>query len=233
MKKRFVMAAMITAVAASTAMTPIQAEAAEKTVDIKQIYQNMTVTKLPNGLVVQLPCRPGQTPPVLPPQEKPEVTPPETEKPPVAPPEAEKPPVTPPEAEKPPVTPPVQELTLAEQVVKLVNEERAKAGLQPLEIQQNVTDAANVRAREIKTSFSHTRPNGQSAFSALKEQGVNYRGAGENIAWGQRTPEEVMEGWMNSEGHRANILNAKFTKIGVGHYRDENGRNYWTQMFIY
>lgn len=126
-----------------------------------------------------------------------------------------------------------EELTFAEQVVKLVNEERAKAGLSALSIDTNVEAAAQVRAREIKQSFSHTRPNGTQFSTALKEQGVSYRGAGENIAWGQKSPEAVMQAWMNSDGHRANILNSNFTTIGVGYYQDANGTNYWTQLFTY
>lgn len=126
-----------------------------------------------------------------------------------------------------------EELTFVRQVVKLVNEERAKAGLSELTIDTNVEAAAQVRAREIKQSFSHTRPDGSKFSTALQEQGVNYKGAGENIAWGQKSPEAVMQAWMNSDGHRANILNAKFTKIGVGYYQDANGTNYWTQLFTY
>lgn len=126
-----------------------------------------------------------------------------------------------------------QELTYAKQVVKLVNEERVKAGLNELILDEEIEGAALIRAKEIKQSFSHTRPNGSSFTSVLKEQGITYRGAGENIAWGQTSPEAVMKGWMNSEGHRANILNPKFTKIGVGHYQDSNGKNYWTQLFTY
>lgn len=125
------------------------------------------------------------------------------------------------------------ELSYAEQVVKLVNAERTKNGLSPLTIDKSVESAALVRSKEIEKSFSHTRPNGGSFSTALKEQGVSFMGAGENIAWGQKSPEEVMQGWMNSEGHRANILNAKFTKIGVGYYQNSNGTNYWTQLFTY
>lgn len=123
--------------------------------------------------------------------------------------------------------------TFAEQVVNLVNAERAKAGLKALQIDEKVAAAANVRAKEIKQSFSHTRPNGSSFSTALKEQGVSYRGSGENIAYGQLSPEAVMNGWMNSDGHRANILNANFTHIGVGHFQDGNGTNYWAQLFTY
>lgn len=118
-------------------------------------------------------------------------------------------------------------------VVELVNEERAKVGLKPLTIKENVTEAAQIRAVECTTMFSHTRPNGTSFVTALKEAGVSYRGAGENIAWGQKTPEAVMEAWMNSPGHRANILNEKYTTIGVGYYQNSAGVNYWSQLFTY
>ena len=122
-------------------------------------------------------------------------------------------------------------LSSAEQVVKLVNEERAKAGLGALTMQADITKAANVRAKEIRQQFSHTRPNGSSFSSALTEQGVSYRMSGENIAYGQATPEAVMEGWMNSSGHRANILNGSFQNIGVGLYEDEQGVKHWVQLF--
>lgn len=122
--------------------------------------------------------------------------------------------------------------TYAQQVISLVNEERAKAGLAPLNEAANVTQAANVRAQEIVRSFSHTRPDGSSFSSVLQQNGVSYRGAGENIAYGQRTAAEVMDGWMNSSGHRANILNANYTNIGVGFY-ESNGVKYWVQLFTY
>ncbi len=93
--------------------------------------------------------------------------------------------------------------------------------------------AANVRAKEIKQQFSHTRPDGRSFDTVLTENGVSFRGSGENIAYGQRSPEAVMEGWMNSAGHRANILNANFKNIGVGYYQDTNGVNHWVQLFTY
>lgn len=121
----------------------------------------------------------------------------------------------------------------ARQVVELVNEERAKAGLPALVMDGVLTRAANVRAKEIKKSFSHTRPDGTGFSSVLKEYGISYRGSGENIAWGQKSPEEVVEGWMNSEGHRANIMNKNFKNIGVGYYQDERGVNYWVQLFTY
>lgn len=126
-----------------------------------------------------------------------------------------------------------QEHAYVLRIVELVNEERAKAGLNPLTLQKNVTAAAQVRAVETETLFSHTRPNGTSFSTALKEAGVSYRGSGENIAWGQKTPEQVMQGWMNSAGHRANILNSKYTSIGVGYHQNAAGVNYWSQLFTY
>lgn len=126
-----------------------------------------------------------------------------------------------------------KELTFAEQVVELVNQERTKAGLSAVTLDQNIASAALVRAKEIETSFSHIRPNGSKFSTALTEQGVTFKGAGENIAWGQKSPEAVMQAWMNSEGHRANILNKNFTKIGVGYYQNAAGRNFWTQLFTY
>ncbi len=159
------------------------------------------------------------------PENKPETTPPsEDTNTPESKPETSKP-ENKPESDK--------ELTFAEQVVELVNQERTKAGLNAVTLDQNIASAALVRAKEIETSFSHTRPNGSKFSTALTEQGVTFKGAGENIAWGQKSPEEVMQAWMNSEGHRANILNKNFTKIGVGFYQNAAGRNFWTQLFTY
>lgn len=120
-----------------------------------------------------------------------------------------------------------------QEVVRLVNQERAKEGLPALEYDASVANAALVRAKETEISFSHTRPNGSSFDTALRESGVSFRGAGENIAWGQKSPQAVMEGWLNSPGHRANIMNKSFTKIGVGYYQNSKGVNYWTQLFTY
>lgn len=130
-------------------------------------------------------------------------------------------------------TPDTEALSYAEQVVALVNAERAKAGLNALTLDTEIASAALVRAKETEISFSHIRPDGRHFSTALSDSGISFRGAGENIAWGQRSPEEVMNGWMNSEGHRANILNPNFTKIGVGYYQNAAGRNYWTQLFTY
>ncbi len=125
-----------------------------------------------------------------------------------------------------------EELSFARQVVQLVNEERAKNGLSPLTIHTGAERAAQVRAQEIQSSFSHTRPNGSSFSTALTEAGVSYSRSGENIAYGQRTPAQVMDAWMNSSGHRANILNSSFSQIGVGYVESASGIGYWTQLFI-
>lgn len=123
-------------------------------------------------------------------------------------------------------------LSFAEQVVELVNAERAKVNLPALTMTTKLNEAALVRAKETVQSFSHTRPNGSSFSTVLKENGISFQGAGENIAWGQRTPEQVVNAWMNSEGHRANILNQGYTSIGVGYYL--NGATpYWAQLFTY
>ena len=118
----------------------------------------------------------------------------------------------------------------ANEVLRLVNVERAKAGKSALTMDSKLNQAAYRRSVEIVSVFSHTRPDGSSAFTVLDEFGINAQAAGENIAWGQRSPSEVVNGWMNSDGHRANILSDKFGKLGVG-VHEENGRLYWTQLF--
>lgn len=120
----------------------------------------------------------------------------------------------------------------AAEVLSLVNAERAKAGVGALTINMAAEQAANVRAQELQQSFSHTRPNGGSFDTALTEAGINFRTSGENIAYGQNSAQEVMQVWMNSAGHRANILNQNFTSIGIGHTETGNGVDYWTQLFF-
>ncbi|MCG8482455.1 MAG: CAP domain-containing protein [Clostridia bacterium] len=120
------------------------------------------------------------------------------------------------------------------QVIDLVNQERAKAGLSPLKENTELANVAEVKAEDMRDNnyFSHTSPVYGSPFDMMKQFGIKYSYAGENIAKGQRSPEQVMNGWMNSEGHRANILNSNFTEIGVGYVTDSNGGTYWVQMFI-
>ena len=116
-------------------------------------------------------------------------------------------------------------------VVELVNEIRKEYGLSELKLNTKLCAVAKAKSQDMKDNnyFSHTSPTYGSPFDMIKSFGISYRTAGENIAMGYRTPEEVVDGWMNSEGHRANILNGSFKEIGMGHVA--NG-NYWTQMFI-
>lgn len=162
----------------------------------------------------EIPLRPGEELPAQPPEEE---TLPAEEAPPQEEPDA------------PEESGGVQEAAAA--VASLVNAARQDAGLSELELDADLCAAAQARAQEIAQSFSHTRPDGSSCFTILEEFGISYRAAGENIAMGQRTPEEVMDGWMNSSGHRANILNGTFTSIGVGYYVDGAGAAHWVQIF--
>ena len=119
-------------------------------------------------------------------------------------------------------------------MLKQVNAQRAKNGKSALTLNQSLCASARVRASEIAKDgcFSHTRPDGSGCFTAIS--GVSYRTAGENIAmgtWGYYGVDEIMDGWMNSEGHRANILNGDFSEVGFGCVV-VNGNGYWVQMFI-
>ena len=169
----------------------------------------------------EIPLRPGEELPAQPPEETP---PTETVPPQETPPAQENP-----DEDAPEESGGVQEAAAA--VTSLVNAARQDAGLSELELDADLCAAAQARAQEIAQSFSHTRPDGSSCFTILEEFGISYRAAGENIAMGQRTPEEVMDGWMNSSGHRANILNGTFTSIGVGYYVDGAGAAHWVQIF--
>lgn len=115
------------------------------------------------------------------------------------------------------------------EVVRLVNIERANNGLSALKENAVLDEYAQLRSKEIVSNFAHERPDGSSPLNyVMGLSGI--RTAGENIAWGQPTPAAVVNAWMNSPGHRANILNSKFTMIGVGCYKSGNAY-YWTQIF--
>ena len=118
-----------------------------------------------------------------------------------------------------------------QEVIRLVNVERAKAGLKALTEDWELSRVARYKSQDMHDLryFSHTSPTYGSPFDMMKAFGIRYRTAGENIAMGYRTPAAVVQGWMNSPGHRANILNASYTKIGVGYVASGN---YWTQHFI-
>ncbi|MEV6924211.1 CAP domain-containing protein [Dactylosporangium sp. NPDC051485] len=122
------------------------------------------------------------------------------------------------------------------QVISLVNVERAKAGCGPVKYNAKLRAAAYKHSADMakRDYFSHTTPEGVEFATRIKAEGYNWSGAGENIAAGQGTPEQVMDAWMHSEGHRANILNCKFVDLGVGlEYQVKNNRKipYWTQDF--
>lgn len=119
------------------------------------------------------------------------------------------------------------------QVVNLVNKERKANGLSSLSLDSQLAKLAQLKAEDMAKNayFSHTSPTYGSAFDMMKTYGVSYKTAGENIAKGQKTAESVMNGWMNSSGHRANILRSDYTKIGVGYAKSADGTTYWVQMF--
>ena len=118
-----------------------------------------------------------------------------------------------------------------QQVVALVNAERAKYGLAALALDETLCGYARVKSQDMHDQgyFSHTSPTYGSPFDMMRSFGVSYRSAGENIAMGYSTPEAVVAAWMNSAGHRANILSANYTTLGVGYVEDGG---YWTQWFI-
>lgn len=117
------------------------------------------------------------------------------------------------------------------EVVRLVNEIRQQNGLRPLTANWELSRVARYKSQDMVDNryFSHTSPTYGTPFQMIKAFGLSYKNAGENIAYGYATPKAVVDGWMNSSGHRANILNASYTQIGVGYVARGN---YWTQMFI-
>lgn len=122
----------------------------------------------------------------------------------------------------------------ADRVIELVNIERAKEGLKPLKKDDTLNGLSDIRAKETVTLFDHKRPNGTKWSTILKENNVSYTNAAENIASGYSTPEDVVNAWMNSEGHRASIMSKTYEKIGVSCYIDNNSKYkyYWDQLFI-
>ncbi len=120
---------------------------------------------------------------------------------------------------------------LERQVVTLVNQKRAAAGLKSLTLNATLSNGARMKSQDMQKSryFSHTSPNYGSPFDMMRSLGISYRSAGENIAMGYSSAEAVVNAWMNSPSHRANIMNASYTQIGVGYV--SNG-GYWTQWFI-
>lgn len=124
-----------------------------------------------------------------------------------------------------------ESFTVEQEVVQLVNQERAKQGLKALKYDWELARVAENKSQDMrdKNYFSHTSPTYGSPFDMMRAYGISYKAAGENIAMGQRSAQEVVNAWMNSSGHRANIMSTSFTHIGVGYVEDGH---YWTQMFI-
>lgn len=123
---------------------------------------------------------------------------------------------------------------LEQKVIDLVNQQRANNGLQALKANWEVCRVARYKSQDMidKKYFAHQSPTYGSPFNMMESFGIKFSAAGENIAYGQRTPQEVMNSWMNSPGHRSNILNPTYNQIGVGVAKASNGTYYWTQMFI-
>ncbi|WP_242057499.1 SafA/ExsA family spore coat assembly protein [Halobacillus yeomjeoni] len=124
--------------------------------------------------------------------------------------------------------------SIEQQVINLTNQERAKNGLPALKANWQLSRVARYKSVDMrdKNYFSHTSPTYGSPFQMMKNFNINYRRAAENIAAGQRTPQEVVNGWMNSPGHRKNILDPNLKQIGVGYAKGGSYGHYWTQMFI-
>ena len=120
-----------------------------------------------------------------------------------------------------------------DQVIALCNQARAKEGLAPLTKSDQLCTASRARSNELVRVFSHDRPDGRSCFTIFNEYGISYGAAGENIAAGQRSAEEVTNAWLSSPGHRRNIMNPAYTKIGVGMVQQQGSAYgyYWTEMF--
>ena len=118
-----------------------------------------------------------------------------------------------------------------QELIRLVNEIRVQNGLSALTYNWELSRVARYKSQDMVDNryFSHTSPTYGTPFQMIRSFGLSYRSAGENIAYGQRTPQAVVNAWMNSSGHRANILSSSYTQIGVGYVA--NG-HYWTQMFI-
>lgn len=124
--------------------------------------------------------------------------------------------------------------TLEQQVINLVNKHRAANGLAPLACNWELCRVARFKSQDMinKKYFSHQSPTYGSPFTMMQSFGIRFSAGGENIAYGQRTPQDVMNAWMNSPGHRNNIMSPIYTQIGVGVAKASNGTYYWTQMFI-
>lgn len=135
-----------------------------------------------------------------------------------------------------PTTAPVSNSMTAmeDEVLRLTNEERAKVGAPPLKRASDLDALARAHSQDMisRHFFDHNNPDGKSPFDRMRAAGITYRAAAENIAYGQSSAASVMNAWMNSSGHRKNILNATYTEIGIGAIKNSGGTIYWTQEFV-
>lgn len=117
------------------------------------------------------------------------------------------------------------------EVIRLVNQHRAEAGLSPLRANWELSRVARYKSQDMADNryFAHNSPVYGTPFQMIRAFGLSFRTAGENIAYGQRTPQAVVSAWMNSSGHRANILSGSYPQVGVGYVSQGH---HWTQMFI-
>ncbi|MEV4708895.1 CAP domain-containing protein [Actinoplanes sp. NPDC049316] len=186
-----------------------------------------TASPAPSPTASTGPVSPPPTPPTAPAAE------PTGSPEPTTPPTTTRPPATTPPASPTAVPSPTGNTALEAEVVRIVNDERAKAGCKTLTADDRLTAAARGHSADMaaRNFFSHTTPEGVEFATRITNAGYRWSGAGENIAKGQRTPAEVMTAWMNSSGHRANILNCGFKNIGVGVAADAQGALVWTQDF--
>jgi uncharacterized YkwD family protein len=241
------------ALTVKTVKIPCNNTTINRNVDFNKLFEQRLSEILKNyniNIVKPEPTKPTPAPAPTPEPTKPTPAPaptPEPTKPTPAPaptPEPTKPtpaPVPTPEPTKPtPAPAPTPAPTTGEfsayqqEVLNIVNKERTSRGLSALKLSSEVSKVATIKSQDMidKGYFDHNSPTYGSPFDMMKKFGITYRAAGENIAMGQRTPQDVMTAWMNSDGHRKNILNSSFTEIGIGIAKDKNGRLYWTQMFI-
>ncbi|MBW4082945.1 CAP domain-containing protein [Paenibacillus sp. S150] len=237
---RAVIGGSVAAVMALSISLPLQADAASetqtvtlKTTNLTQLLEylkqystngfsidgsTVTITKLQPIIITGQPTAAAPT-----------ATPAATAKPAATPAATAKPAATPAATAAPAVSDTTGTASFTQQIVTLVNKERAAAGLSPVAALDSLNKVAAAKATDMRSNnyFSHTSPTYGSPFDMMAAFGVTYQYAGENIAMGQKTPQEVMTAWMNSAGHRANILSANFNYIGVGF-----DNNYWVQEFI-
>ena len=123
--------------------------------------------------------------------------------------------------------------SIKNKVLKLVNQEREKAGVAPLKLSTTLNSMANVRAIETSKNFSHTRANGRTCFTIFDDFSMDYSCCGENLAAGNSTAAATVEQWINSPVHYSNMIDPEFTEIGIGYYYDENSiyKYHWVQIF--